>query len=143
MPAHEIDVRAVVWSGAAIAAAILTVVGAVFVLLHVWHVSARTDRVRLSYDLLIEGPALQSAPQPVLAGERASKARILTTSAWVDDAHGIDRIPIATAMRLLVERSAVPASATALAPSTARPAPVHAGSAPSPATASSAPEGPR
>jgi hypothetical protein len=106
MPAPDIDVRAVAWTGGAIAATIFAVIGAVVLLLHVWQVSPGADRVRLPYDLVIEGPALQSAPQPGLAAERASKARVLTTSAWVDDAHGIVRIPVATAMRLLVERSA-------------------------------------
>ena len=105
MPARDIDVRGVVWTGGAIAAAILAVVGTVFLLLHLWHVRPSADRVRLPYDLAVEGPALQSAPQPELAEQRMSKERILTTAAWVDDAHGIVRIPIATAMRLLVERS--------------------------------------
>ena len=144
MPARDIDVRGVAWSGAAIAAAILVVVGAVLLLLRLWHVAPGPDRVRTPYDLVIEGPALQSAPQPDLRDERASKARILATSAWVDDANGIVRIPIATAMRLLVERSGEgaggPASAAASTPTVA---PDVTSSPPPPEAASSAAGAPR
>ena len=105
MPAHDIDVRGVTWTGVTIAVAIVTVVGAVLLLLRLWHVAPGADRVRMPYDLAIEGPALQSAPQPELAQERARKARILTTSGWVDGAHGIVRIPVETAMRLRVEQA--------------------------------------
>ena len=118
MPEPDVDVRAVAWAGAAIAAAIAIVIGTVFVLLHVWHVPPGADRLRLPYAVVIEGPTLQSAPQPELGSERAAKARLLTTSAWLDDAHGIVRIPIATAMRVLVEQgrradAAAPAAAPA------------------------------
>jgi hypothetical protein len=100
MPKPDVDVRAVAWSGFAIAATIAVVVGAVFVLLHVWRTPPGADRLRLPYTLVVEGARLQSAPQPELADERAAKARLLTTSGWVDRAHGIARIPIATAMRV-------------------------------------------
>ena len=73
MPARDIDVRGVAWSGAAIAAAILVVVGAVLLLLRLWHVAPGADRVRPPYDLVIEGPALQSAPQPDLRDERLGR----------------------------------------------------------------------
>ncbi len=105
MPRRDVDVRAVAWTGFAIAATIAVVVCAVFLLLHVWRVSPGADRLPLPYALVVDGPALQSAPQPELGAERAAKSRILTTSGWVDDAHGIVRIPIATAMRLLVDQA--------------------------------------
>jgi len=145
MPARDIDVRGVAWSGAAIAAAILVVVGAVLLLLDLWHVAPGADRVRTPYDLAIEGPALQSAPQRDLRDERASKARILATSAWVDDANGIVRIPIATAMRLLVERSGerTGAAGPGAASSSAAAGPVVTSSPPPPETASSAAGAPR
>ena len=118
MPERDVDVRAVAWTGLAIAAAIAIVIGTVFVLLRVWSVPPGADRLRLPYAVVIDGPALQSAPQPELGAERAAKARLLTTSAWLDDAHGIVRIPIATAMRVLVEQgrradAAAPAPAPA------------------------------
>jgi len=118
MPGRDVDVRAVAWTGLAIAAAIALVIGSVFVLLHVWRVPPGADRLRLPYAVVIAGPALQSAPQPELDGERAAKARLLTTSAWLDGAHGVVRIPIATAMRVLAERgrrtdAAAPAAAPA------------------------------
>ena len=120
MPRPDIDVRAVAWTSFAIGATILVVVCAVFVLLHFWRVAPGADRLLLPYALAVDGPALQSAPQPDLGAERAAKARILTTSGWVDDAHGIVRIPIATAMRVLAAAgSASDAGAAAAAPDTA------------------------
>ena len=115
MPRHDVDVRAVAWTGFAIGVTILVVVGAVFLLLRLWDVSAGADRVRLPYAIVVDGPTLQSAPQPDLRAERAAKARILTTGAWVDGAHGIARIPIATAMRVLASQSGASAAAGAAA----------------------------
>ena len=113
MSAPDVDVRGVAWSGFAIAAAIVVVIGAVFALLHLWRLPAGADPVRLPYDLVVDGPALQSAPQADLAAERAAKARTLATSGWVDAGRGIVRIPIATAMRLLAEQGDAAASGVA------------------------------
>ena len=126
MPKPDVDVRAVAWTGFSIAAAIVVVVCAVFLLLHLWRTPPGADRLRASYTLAVEGPKLQSAPQPELRGERAAKARLLTTSGWVDGAHGIARIPIETAMRVLVAQGgaiAVTAAASAATPATAASAP--------------------
>lgn len=106
MPAPDIDVRGVARAGMAIGIAIAMVVGSVLLLLRAWQVSPGADRVRLPYELVIEGPVLQSAPQPELAAELARKARLLDTSGWVDSDKGVVRIPIDTAMRLLVEQGA-------------------------------------
>ena len=81
------------------------------------------DRLRASYTLAVEGPKLQSAPQPELRGERAAKARLLTTSGWVDGAHGIARIPIETAMRVLVAQGGATAVAATASAATAASAP--------------------
>ena len=149
MSKPDVDVRAVAWTGFAIAAAIAVVVAAVFVLLHVWQTSPGADRLRLPYALVVEGAKLQSAPQPELGSERAAKARLLTTSGWVDAGRGIARIPIATAMRVLAapggaavvtSASSPPASGTAALAAAAvasAPAPPPASeSRPAPATGS-------
>jgi hypothetical protein len=109
MPKPDVDVRAVAWTGFAIAATIVVVICAVFALLHFWRVAPGADRLRLPYAFVIEGAKLESAPQPALRDERAAKARLLTTSGWVDGAHGIARIPIATAMRVLVAQGSAAA----------------------------------
>ena len=110
MPRRDVDVRAVAWTGLAIGATIVVVVVVVYLLLHLWRVSPGADRLRLPYVLAIDGAKLESAPQPELRAARAAKAHILATSGWVDDAHGIVRIPIETAMRVLVARGATVAT---------------------------------
>jgi hypothetical protein len=106
MRARELDVRAMTWTAAAIAATVALSVGAVLLLLRVWHVAPGADRLQMPYQGSVAGPALQSAPQPALAVERTAKERQLTTSGWVDATHGIVRIPIETAMRLRVAAGA-------------------------------------
>ena len=49
-------------------------------------------------------PRLQVRPEIDLAAFRAQEAAILTTYAWVDKEHGIVRIPVEDAMRLVAER---------------------------------------
>ncbi|MFL6663956.1 MAG: hypothetical protein ACJ8G7_17420 [Rhizobacter sp.] len=123
MPRDDIDTRHILWAGAAIAGSVAIVVIAVLLLLRLWHTPAGADRARLGYDLFVDGPALQSAPQPDLARYRAEKAKILATSDWVDAPHGIVRIPIDAAMRLLVEQggaASVPNAAVAEGGSVAR-----------------------
>ena len=143
MPKPDVDARAVAWTGFSIAAAIVVVVGAVFVLLHVWRTPPGADRLRLPYALVVEGPKLQSAPQPELRDERAAKARLLTTSGWVDGAHGIARIPIATAMRVIAAQGSAAvvgsaASTSAAASAALATASVASAAAPAPAPASRA-----
>ena len=133
MPKPDVDVRAVAWTGLAIGATIGAVVCAVFVLLHVWRVSPGADRLRLPYALVVAGPTLQSAPQADLRAERAAKARILGTSGWVDDARGIVRIPIATAMRVLAAEGGASGASAAVAAATA--ASAASAAAPAPAAA--------
>ncbi len=122
MSGHDVDTRRITWGGAAIAGSVAVVVVAVLLLLRAWNIAPGADRVRLPYDLVIEGPTLQSAPRPDLASYRAEKARILSTSAWVDAPNGIVRIPIESAMKLLVEQQQQQGGAAA-APTPARDAP--------------------
>lgn len=111
MPTHDIDARRIAIAGGSIALVVALVVVVVFLLLRVWQMPARTDRVRLPYQMLPPVPALQSAPQLDLAAYRDEKQRILDGSAWVDAQQGIARIPIAAAMQLLAQRPQAPASA--------------------------------
>ncbi len=50
------------------------------------------------------GPRLQVRPEIDLDAFRAQEDAILTTYAWVDKEHGVVRIPVAEAMRLVAER---------------------------------------
>ena len=111
MPTHDIDARRIAMVGGSIALVVALVVVVVFLLLRIWQMPARTDRVRLPYEALRPVPALQSAPQLDLAAYRAEKQRLLDGSAWVDAHQGIARIPIASAMQLLAQRSQAPAPA--------------------------------
>jgi len=110
MPTHDIDARRIGLVGGSIALVVVLVVAVVFGLLKAWHMPARTDRVRPPYQMLIETPPLQSAPQLDLARYRAEKRHLLDSSAWIDAQRGIVRIPIATAMQVL---AAAPAASQA------------------------------
>ncbi|MBL8287124.1 MAG: hypothetical protein JNL85_03990 [Rubrivivax sp.] len=63
-------------------------------------------RLQTGYTLVVDGPALQSAPQPELAAYRAAKAQRLQSLGWVDAAHGVAHIPIDAAMRLIAQPAA-------------------------------------
>jgi hypothetical protein len=60
------------------------------------------------------GPRLQVNPETDLATFRAQEEGTLTTYAWVDKEHGIVRIPVQEAMRIVAERGlpAFPAEET-------------------------------
>ncbi len=106
MARADVHARAIAWGGAAIVLAVAVAVLAVFALLRHWDMPAGTDRARLPYPSAFAGPALQSAPQVELARYRAEKRALLESSAWVDAAHGVVRIPIASAIEVMVERAA-------------------------------------
>ena len=50
------------------------------------------------------GPRLQVRPEIDLAAFRSQEDAILSTYAWVDKEHGIVRIPVEDAMRLVADR---------------------------------------
>jgi hypothetical protein len=75
-------------------------------------------------------PRLQTLPAQDLDAVRAEEDRTLTTYGWVDEHAGTVRIPIAEAMRLLVERGEAPLPE---APPSAPPSPGASPAAPEPA----------
>src|SRR3954452_18640737 len=110
MRAHDVNVRAIVCAGAAIALTVTAAVVAVFLLLRHWNLPARIDSARLPYELAITGPALQSAPQADLAQYRVRKQQSLRSSASVDATQGMASIPIADAMERLARGADAAAS---------------------------------
>lgn len=73
MPAHDVNSRAIAYAGGAIALTVAVVIAAVFLLLRHWDLPAGADRARLPYQVVMPGPALQSAPQQDLAQYRRQK----------------------------------------------------------------------
>jgi hypothetical protein len=111
MQAHDVNVRTIVWSGIALASAVVLAVLGAFLLLHAWAMPPDGDRLQGSTGVEAAGAQLQSAPQPELARYRAAKQERLESAGWVDEAGGIVHIPIADAMELLAQRAATAASA--------------------------------
>ena len=62
------------------------------------------------------GPNLQVDPRQQLLDLRADEERMLTTYGWVDETHGLVRVPIDRAMDLIVEQG-LPTPPPATAPS--------------------------
>ena len=73
MPGHDVNSRAIAYAGGAIALTVAVVIAAVFLLLRHWDLPAGADRARLPYQVVMPGPALQSAPQQDLAQYRNQK----------------------------------------------------------------------
>jgi hypothetical protein len=61
------------------------------------------------------GPNLQVDPRQQLLDLRADEERMLTTYGWVDETHGLVRVPIDRAMDLIVEQG-LPTPPPATAP---------------------------
>lgn len=101
---HGIDVRAVLWTGAAIVVTLMLAgIGA-----HLAWSSWRGEQVHEApntvRDFSVAGPRLESAPQTERDAFMHDKERLLHSWGWVDPASGTARIPIDEAMRILAER---------------------------------------
>lgn len=109
-PPHDVALRRVIGAGALIAGTVALAVGAIVLELRSSGVPLGGP-APLEAAARVEGPALESAPQPELQRYRAEKARELEALGWVDARAGIARIPIDSAMRLMAEDGlrAVPA----------------------------------
>jgi hypothetical protein len=113
---HDIKLRAVIWIGAALAAAALVVQ-----LLIWWMVQGfeRFDKRRdvapapieqqVKAPALPPGPRLQTTPELDLRRMRAEEAERLEHAAWVDPARGTVRIPIEVAMEAYLAGVRAPA----------------------------------
>lgn len=55
-------------------------------------------------DTIPPGPRLQSSPPRDMAELRARDREVLTTYGWVDQAHGVARIPVDRAITILAEK---------------------------------------
>ena len=106
MPTHDVNARVIVGAGLGIGLMVILVVLTVFLLLNYWDLSPRADSAQLPYQLVVEGAALESAPQFDLARYRSEKRELLESSEWVDAQRGIVRIPIANAMDILARPAA-------------------------------------
>ncbi|CAD6561294.1 hypothetical protein ACFQ3P_37835 [Paraburkholderia sabiae] len=101
---NEVSVRGVVWGGVAIAVSIALVVVAAWLLWHWWgapsgappHGARNTGTVSQA-----PSPALQSSPRQERAQYEAEKRKLLESWQWIDQQHGIARIPIEEAMRII------------------------------------------
>jgi len=141
---REIDMRSILWFGAAL-------VGATAVaLLMMWWMSASfkaidqakdgppSPIIEAHLDPIPPGPRLQPVPPRDMDELRAEDHKMLTTYGWVDQAHGVARIPVDRAIAILAEKglpatppqqeaaadeAVQPAAAPTAAPHEAAPAP--------------------
>jgi hypothetical protein len=108
---RELNVRAVLWTGAVLAA------GTIVICLLMWgmyrglaHLARRRDPAppplaeERRPQPLPPAPRLQSSPDEDMATFRAEEDRTLGTPAWIDRQAGIVRLPIDLAMDVLARR---------------------------------------
>ena len=107
----DIAPRPIGWTALAIAATVAGVIGAVFLLLHLWDLPSSASRVDLPDAVPVPGPVLQPAPQLDLAQYRADKQEQLDSVGWVDARSGIAHIPITAAMQMLAASAPRPQEA--------------------------------
>jgi hypothetical protein len=113
----DVDVRTIIWFGVGLAAVALTV--HVFLWwLQGFYASASQRSQTVAYpmaagqqDQLPPEPRLQNNPQQELRELKARQYGVLEGYGWVNKEAGIARIPIADAMRAVVQRG-LPARAT-------------------------------
>jgi hypothetical protein len=103
---HGIDLRAVAWVMAALCGIVLLAAAGAYV---AWRSASDTPRQlapNTPAELRVSGVVLESAPRPQRSAYRAEKERLLRAHEWIDADAGIARVPIDTAMHLLVQRDA-------------------------------------
>jgi hypothetical protein len=108
-PRNDVNVRGVVWGAVAIAIGILLVSVAAWLLWQRWGAPSGAqayggpDAGALPH---VTPPILQSAPRQERAEYEAEKRKQLESWEWIDRQHGIARIPIEEAMRMMAAQSA-------------------------------------
>lgn len=101
---HGIDVRAVLWTGAAIVATLVLAGIGALVVWSAWKGEQAHEAPNAARDFRIAGPQLESAPQADREAFIYNKERLLHSWGWVDPASGTAHIPVEEAMRILAER---------------------------------------
>lgn len=114
-PTGDINARSVLWGGMAITlGTMLAALGAYLL----WQWGNAPSGVQPlggpNAGILpaIASPVLQSAPQQERAQYFAEKQRLLESWEWVDRQHGIARIPVEEAMRIMAARGGKTAGAS-------------------------------
>jgi hypothetical protein len=103
---EDVHAKTVSITGVVCLIVIALVLGATYLLLHLWHAHANGANAPLA--ATPPDPMLESAPQVDRAQYAAEKDKLLRSFGWVDRQHGIARIPIEHAMALIVARDAAP-----------------------------------
>lgn len=105
----DINVRRTAYILAGMAVTAAFVVGIVFVMIWRFHVAERQSWASLTPEqtthLAVPEPRLEVDPVAHLLRHLASQNHLLHSYGWVDQAHGIARIPIQRAMALTVGKS--------------------------------------
>lgn len=106
------DARRVTMVGAALVAMVaLCVIASALITRGLAHHYARPPATTTALPAT-DGPPLEPDPAATLARFRAEKRALLDGYAWVDRAHGVARIPVSEAMRIVAaQASAADASA--------------------------------
>ncbi|MBP0588325.1 hypothetical protein J8I87_01025 [Paraburkholderia sp. LEh10] len=105
---NQVSVRGVVWGGAAIAISIVLVVVAAWLLWQWWGApsGAPPHGARNAGSVTqVPPPALQGSPRQERAHYQAEKRKLLESWQWIDQQHGIARIPIEEAMRIMASQN--------------------------------------
>jgi hypothetical protein len=102
---EDVNLRAIAWAGAALAATIALVCLAAYLLWQFWGPAQAYDAPNTPLDFKPSPPTLESAPQPARAAYFAEKEKLLNSWEWIDPKQGIARIPVEQAMRMLAARS--------------------------------------
>lgn len=100
----DVHVAAIMWTGVAICVALTLAALAAYAFEREFMPMPAEEGPNASRPYAIEGPVLESAPSAERDAYMANKERQLHTYAWIDPVHGIARIPIEDAMRILAER---------------------------------------
>jgi hypothetical protein len=101
---HGIDVRAVLWTGAAIVVTLVLAGIGAHVAWSAWRGQQAHEAPNAARDFRIAGPQLESAPRTERDAFMRDKETLLHSWGWVDPASGVAHIPVDEAMRILAER---------------------------------------
>lgn len=103
----EMNVRRVLWGGAAIAAGTVLAALVSYLLWNLWSAPSGAQLLGGPNTRLrpaVTPPVLESAPQLDRAQYFAEKQRKIDSWEWIDRQKGVARIPVEEAMRIMAER---------------------------------------